>query len=228
MISGGQIIWYAVAICENDQDLLADGKSQNERRFGESFKGPIIPFGALVGYLPNSERDKARIHQLGKQVVPRIFPGCALIAGRIWEEDILIAENEELGRLDACENFPGRLNAKEVLITQKRWRICFSCGRWFSKIIRKRLRIPRTHSETGIHREERVSAENLMAMGKSFNLKNQKMTLKLGKTFGLFKKISLIVIMLNREFNHTCPEKNHSLFHWSILMSSGQFIPIWT
>ena len=32
----------------NVQNLLADGKSQHERRSGESFKGPIILFGALV------------------------------------------------------------------------------------------------------------------------------------------------------------------------------------
>ena len=38
---------------------LADGKSQNERRFGESFKGPILQYDAMVGYLPNSERDKS-------------------------------------------------------------------------------------------------------------------------------------------------------------------------
>ena len=64
---------------------------------------------------------------------------------------------------------PRRLNAKVVLITQKDEEInCISRSRWFSKIIRKRLRIPRTQSETGIHREERISAENLMAIGKSF------------------------------------------------------------
>ena len=60
--------WWADSVecycyLRNVQDLLADGKSQNERRSGESFKGPIILFGALVGYLPNSERDKARIHE---------------------------------------------------------------------------------------------------------------------------------------------------------------------
>ena len=43
---------------QDAQNLLADGKSQNERRSGASFKGPIFPFGALVGYLPNSERQK--------------------------------------------------------------------------------------------------------------------------------------------------------------------------
>ena len=41
----------------NVQDLLADGKTPYERRFGESFKGPVIPFGALVEYLPSSERE---------------------------------------------------------------------------------------------------------------------------------------------------------------------------
>ena len=53
----------------NVQDLLADRKTPYERRFGESLKGPIIPFGAQVEYLPNSERDKARIHQFGKNVL---------------------------------------------------------------------------------------------------------------------------------------------------------------
>ena len=40
-----------------------------------------------------------------------------------------------------------------------------------------------------------------MPIGKSFNLMKQKMTQKLGKTLGLFKEISFVVIILNREFN---------------------------
>ena len=34
----------------NVTDLLSDGKTPYERRFGEPFKGPIIPFGTLVEY----------------------------------------------------------------------------------------------------------------------------------------------------------------------------------
>ena len=34
----------------NIQDLLSDGKTPHERRFGEPFKGPIIPFGSLIEY----------------------------------------------------------------------------------------------------------------------------------------------------------------------------------
>ena len=56
-----------------------------------SFKGPIIPFGAQVEFLPNSERDKARIHLFGKKVFYNdIFIGYALIAEGIWKGDILI------------------------------------------------------------------------------------------------------------------------------------------
>ena len=106
------------------QDHLADGETPYERRFMESFKGPIIPFGALVEYLPISERerDKARIHQFGKKVLPGIFLGYALIAGEFGRETFRLLIFEELEKLDASEIYPRRLNAKEVLITQKRWR----------------------------------------------------------------------------------------------------------
>ena len=35
-----------------------------KRRFGEPFKGPRIPFGAMVEYYPISTRDQSRLHQL--------------------------------------------------------------------------------------------------------------------------------------------------------------------
>ena len=162
MISGGQILWYAVAICENDQDLLADGISQNERRFGESFKGPIIPFGALVGYLPNSERERdwARIHQFGKQVLPRIFLGVLWSRGEFGRKIfwLLIMGNwegwmhQKISRKTERERSPDN---------PKRWRIGFSCGRWSAKIIRKKLRIPRIQSETRIRRKERESRRRI-------------------------------------------------------------------
>ena len=48
----------------NVTDLLSDGKTPNERRFGQPFKGPIIPFGSLVEYHPITAKDQSRIHQL--------------------------------------------------------------------------------------------------------------------------------------------------------------------
>ena len=89
--SGSDEKWWSDSMecccyLRNIQDLMADGKTPYERRFGESFKGPIIPFGAMVEYLPNSERDKARIHQFGKKVLPGIFIGYALTAGKSGKE----------------------------------------------------------------------------------------------------------------------------------------------
>ena len=41
----------------NMQDLFSDGKTPYERRFGMPFNGPVIPFGAMVEYLPVSAKD---------------------------------------------------------------------------------------------------------------------------------------------------------------------------
>ena len=112
-----------------------------------------------------------------------------------------------VGKVRCIRNISQKTECERSLDNPKRWRICISYGRWFSKIIRKKLRIPRTHSETGINRKERISAENLMAIGKSFNLKRQKVTQKLGKIFGLFKEISCIVLILNRQVQLYVPRK---------------------
>ena len=59
----------------NVTDLLSDGKIPYERRFGQPFKGPIIPFGSLVECHPSTAKDQSRIHQFGKKVLPRLFLG---------------------------------------------------------------------------------------------------------------------------------------------------------
>ena len=100
----------------NIQDKLCDGKTPYERRFGMPFNGPIIPFGAMVEYHPDSAKDKSRLHQLGSKVLPGTLLGYALYAGRrIWEGDIMVADIEEMEEMDASEIHARRLNAKEVL-----------------------------------------------------------------------------------------------------------------
>ena len=78
---GGHILWNVIPICETFTDLLSDGKTPYERRFGKPFKGPIIQFGSLVKYHPISAKDQSRIHQFGKKVSPGLFLGYALYAG---------------------------------------------------------------------------------------------------------------------------------------------------
>ena len=73
----------------------------------------------MVEYHPISVRDQSRLHQFGKKVLPGTLLGYALISKRVWEGDILIADLEELEKMDATEMYPGRVNAKEVLISQR-------------------------------------------------------------------------------------------------------------
>ena len=103
----------------NVTDLLSDGKTPYERRFGQPFKGPIIPFGSLVEYHPVTAKDQSRIHQFGKEVLPGLFLGYALYAGGIWKGDVLIADLEELETMDASEIYSKRLNAKEVVFPKQ-------------------------------------------------------------------------------------------------------------
>ena len=60
----------------NVTDPLSVGKTPYERRFGQPFKGPIIPFGSLVEYHPITAKDQSRILQFGKKVIPGLFLGC--------------------------------------------------------------------------------------------------------------------------------------------------------
>ena len=122
--SGLNESWWADSMecytyLRNVTDLLSDGKTPYERRFGQPFKGPIFPFGSLVEYYPITAKDQSRIHQFGKKVLPGLFLGYALYAGGIWKGDVLIADLEKLETMDATEIYSERLNAKEVIFPKQ-------------------------------------------------------------------------------------------------------------
>ena len=73
----------------NVTDLLSDGKTPKERRFGKSFEGPIIPCGSLVEYHPTTAKDQSRMQTL------------------------------RLETSDASEICSKRLNAKEVMFPKQ-------------------------------------------------------------------------------------------------------------
>ena len=107
----------------NIQDLLSGGKTPFERRFGDPYEGPIIPFGSLVEYHPISAKDQSRIHQFGKKVLPGLFLEYALYAGGIWKGDILVADLEELETMDASEIYSKKTQCKGSDISQRKWKI---------------------------------------------------------------------------------------------------------
>ena len=131
----------------NVTDLLSDGKTPYEIRFGQPFKGPIIPFGSLVEYDPTTAKDQSQIHQFGKKVLPGLFLGYALYAGGIWKGDVLIADLEELETMDASEIYSKRLNAKEVIFT-KQGEFIFPDRRWTNQNTWRRSGTENIHLDT--------------------------------------------------------------------------------
>ena len=116
MKSGGQIPWNAIAICSMSQTSWQTGNLNVNEDFGNHSKDQLCYLSHWLDIF--SERDKARIQRFGRKLLRGIIIGYALIAGTIWKGDILIADIEELVKLDASEIYPRRLNAKEVLITR--------------------------------------------------------------------------------------------------------------
>ena len=130
LLSGLDNEWWADSMechtyLRNIQDLSSDGKTPYERRFGQPYEGPIIPFGSLVEYYPISAKDQSRIHQFGKKVLPGLFLGYALYAGRLGKGDIMVADIEELETMDASEIYSERLNAKEEIFPKENGKFIF-------------------------------------------------------------------------------------------------------
>ena len=128
--SGLDESWWADSMecytfLRNVTDLLSDGKTPYERRFGQPIKGPIIPFGSLVEYHPITAKDQSRIHQFGKKVLPGLFLGYAVYAGGIWKGDIMVAEIEELETMDASEIYSKKTQCKGSSISQKNGKFKF-------------------------------------------------------------------------------------------------------
>ena len=65
-------------------------------------------FGAMVEYHPISTRDQA-ILQFGKKVLP----GNELVAGSIWNGDVLMADMGDLEKFDASEIYLRRTTPKK-------------------------------------------------------------------------------------------------------------------
>ena len=100
------------------QDLLSDGKTQYERRFGKPFKGPIIPFGSLEGSVKNPS--------IWKESLTLIVPWRRFVRGSgIWKGDVLVADLEDLETMDASEIYSKRLNAKEMTFPKESGKFIF-------------------------------------------------------------------------------------------------------
>ena len=233
--SGLNESWWADSMecytyLRNVTDLLSDGKTPYERRFGQPFKGPIIPFGSLVEYHAFTANDQSRIHQFGKKVLPGLFLGYALYAGGIWKGDVLVADLEELETMDASKIFSKRLNAKEVIFPKEKGEFIFPIadGRINPHGGDQDLR-----TSTSI-RDHPIRGEgHLDFLGESERFPpsppqdSYRMPVKQEMISGPCQETSKTAITLNPESNFTRREKNHSPLHRNTLMYPELLIRIW-
>ena len=159
--SGLNESWWADSMgcftyLRNVTDLLSDGKTPYERRFGHPLKGPIIPFGSLVEYHPITAKDQSGIHQFGQKVLPGLFLGYALYAWRIWKGDVLIADLEEFGNDGRIGSLLEKTQCERGDISQTR-RIYFSNSRWTNQNTRRRSRTENIHLGTASTNSRRGS-----------------------------------------------------------------------
>ena len=91
------------------------------------FKGPIIPCGSLVEYYTHFCEIPVATAISSAQKSSQVYSlGYALHAGGIWKGDMLVADIEEVEKMDASEINAKRLNAKEVLTPKKMMNISYS------------------------------------------------------------------------------------------------------
>ena len=77
-------------------DITTHEKTAYEVRFGEPFRGPVIPFGAHVSYNPQSPDDKARLHQMAEKTLQGIFAGYKQQAGGGFSGELIILDWDNL------------------------------------------------------------------------------------------------------------------------------------
>ena len=123
--SGLNESWWADSLecytyLRNVTDLLCDGKTPYERRFGQPFKGPIIPFGSLGWVSPFNCEGSVTHPSIWKESFTWIVPRICSLRGRTlegWRTDRRpwgVRNDGRIGNL-----LEKRLNAKEVIFHQK-------------------------------------------------------------------------------------------------------------
>ena len=108
----------------NIQDLLSDGKTPYERRFGEFLKDQsfsLVHWLSITLFLRKTSQESINLER--KSYLDRSLD--TLYAGGIWKRDIMVADIEELETVDASEIYPKRLNAKEAIFLTKNGQFIF-------------------------------------------------------------------------------------------------------
>ena len=149
----------------NVQDLLEDGKTLYERRFGEPFKGPIIPFRVMVEYHPISPKRPSKNSSIWQEGITRHLSWLRASRGWYWERRYSDSRPGRFGKVGCIRHLSSKSQRERNTDQTKRWWIHIPSSRWYSKNSTKGLRIPRRRESTV--RSEDLSGETQGESGES-------------------------------------------------------------
>ena len=167
MLIGIYIWWVEAMVCfcflKNVVDLLINGETAYFNRFGVNFDGPIIPFGAEIAYLPISQKDKARVHQMGDKLLPGIFIGYDVFAGGGWTGDLLVVDWDNLNdAVNYSEVHVKRFKAPEVQVIKYGARFSFPLAHGDLQQPGPKVREVRQRRSRLQHEQEKLAQEELL------------------------------------------------------------------
>ena len=154
----------------NIQDLLSDGKTPHERRFGEPSRGPIIPFGAMVEYLLVAAKDLLRLFPVGQESFTSYQVDSSAVYctwGESGTETSWLQTLRSWKGWTLLKSHPWRLNAKELL-TPKTSQNEISGRRRNSQTIWRRSGSENIHLNTGQPRPRRRTKKSSRRMRRVF------------------------------------------------------------
>ena len=215
---GGQILWNVTPICETSQIYYLMGRRLVKDVFGQPFYGPIIPFGSLVEYHLRTAKDHSIIHQFGKKVLPGLFLGYALYAGRHLEGWRTDRRPWGVGNDGRIRNLLKKTQCERWYFPKKKENLFFQSQMDEWKPLEE-IRNWEHPPWYGIDQfKEKVILENQKGLFHNFKT-HFRMPAKLWLIFffGPRQETSKTAITLNQESNITRRERNYSLFHWKYM-----------
>ena len=118
----------------NVTDLLSDGKTPYERRFGQPFKGPTIPFGSLVEYLLKNCEGPVKNPSIWKESLAWIVLWIRFVRGENLEGSHNGCRHWGVGNDGRIINLLQKTQCKRGDIPQRKRRVHFSSRRWTNQI----------------------------------------------------------------------------------------------
>ena len=170
----------------------------------------------FIGWIsPNNCERPVKNPSIRKKVLPGLFLGYAVYAGRIWKGDVLVADLEELETMDASEICSKKTQCERCDLSQRRRRIIyFSNRRWTNQTPWKRWRPENIHLDmeaTNSWRKSPWFSWRIRRVSSTTSRLVSRMPVKQFMIFGPCQESSYTAITLNPESSFTRRERNHSL-----------------